>query len=452
MRGLVALLACALVPSALLGCGNNTDKGPAPTPSATTTATTPAPEVPKGPLSVVLEAKDPITFSGVAEGVVIADAGRTRMATAAVEGELVEKPMPTGLPAEGHILRFSGRLPGSVWVLFETPKIEKEPAKNPFLRLEQAKGSFKAYADDWKPHLAAWSKKRILAMSTSSGKLKVKVVDPHQDKPSPDLPSARLDDEACAKSLRIEEIAALATGEVFAAGHCRTGDSGKHHIVVRWAEEAPSAPSPKASASVAPAVASAAAAPVVNEAKDVELDGGAADAGTDAGTDAGADAGADAGEVEEAPVGVPGQVYVLSGVPVSMRHVALVAQGPSDVWVLGAEDNGSAHLLRLEGGVFKAQTLPKLGAPAQSLAGAGDGTLWLVTADAIWKRYPPGEWEEVPPPAHAAVPEPDSRWEMREVWAPGSDVWIAAKHTTNKGERHVVLRARPAKDVVRWWP
>ena len=445
MRGLVALLACALVPSPLLGCGTNADKGPAPMPSATTTATTPAPEVPKGPLSVVLEAKEPFTFSGVAEGIVITDAGRTRMATAAVEAELVEKPMPTGLPAEGHILRFSGRLTGSVWVLFETPKIEKEPVKNPFFRLEQAKGSFKAFADDWKPHLAAWSKRRLLSMSTSSGKLKVKVVDPYQEEPSPDLPSARLDDETCAKSLRVEAIAALATGDVFAAGHCRTGDSGKHHVVVRWAEEATSAPPPKASASVAPAVASAAAAPAAKEAKDAELDGGVAEGGA-------ADAGADGGEAEEALVGVPGQVYVLPGVPASMHHVALVAQGPSDVWVLGAEDNGTTHLLRLEGGVFKAQTLPKLGTPARSLAGAGDGTLWLVTADAIWKRYPPGEWEEVPPPAHASVPEPDARWEMREVWAPGSDVWIAAKHTTNKGERHVVLRARPAKEIVRWWP
>ncbi|MDC3957194.1 hypothetical protein [Polyangium jinanense] len=443
MRGLVALLACALVPSPLLGCGN-TDKGPAPPPSATTTSTAPAPEAPtpKGPLSVVLEAKDPITFSGLAEGVVIADAARTRMATATVEAELVETPMPSGLPAEGQILRFSGRLPSSVWVLFETPK---EPVKNPFFRLEQAKESFKQYADDWKPHLAVWSKKRILSMSTSSGKLKVKVVDPYQDKPSPDLPSARLDDEACGKSLRIEQIAALATGEVFASGHCRTGDAAKHHVVVRWAPpvegkagEASAAPPPKASASVAPAVASAAPEPAAKEAKDAALDGGAEDGG------------ADGGEVEEAPVGVPGQVYVLPDVPASMKHVALVAQGASDVWLLGAEENGNAHLLRLEGGAFKAQTLPKLGAPARSLAGAGDGTLWLVTADAIWKRYPPGEWEEVAPPAHTSVPELDSRWDMRDVWASGSDVWIAAKHSTNKGERHVVLRARPAKAVVRW--
>ncbi|MDI1449827.1 hypothetical protein [Polyangium sp. 6x1] len=451
MRGLVAWLVCALVPPALLGCGSNTDKGPAPAPSATTTPTTaPAPEAPKGPLSVVLESRDPITFSGVAEGVVIADAGRTRMATAAVGAELVEMPMPSGLPAEGRILRFSGRWPGSVWVLFETPKIEKEPVKNPFFRLDQAKGSFKSYADDWKPHLAAWSKKRILSMSTSSGKLKVKAMEPYQDKPSPDLPSGRLDDEACGKSLRVEDIAALATGEVFASGHCKAGDGAKHHVVVRWAPPAEAKPgettsaAPKASASVAPAVASASAAPAANAANDAELDGGAADGGA-------ADGGADGG-AEEAPVGVPGQVYVLPGVPASMKHVALVAQGPNDVWVIGAEENGNAHLLRLEGGAFKAQTLPKLGAPVRSLAGAGDGTLWLVTADAIWKRYPPGEWEEVSPPAGSFVPGLVSRWEMREVWASGSDVWIAAMQSTNKGERYVVLRARPAKGLVRWWP
>ncbi|MDI1475717.1 hypothetical protein [Polyangium sp. y55x31] len=442
MRGLVALLASALVSSALLGCGNS-DKSPPPTPSATTTTPAPAPEMPtpKGPLSVVLEAKDVVTFSGVAEGVVIADAARTRMATATVEAELVEKPMPSGLPAEGQILRFSGRLPNSIWLLFETPKIEKEPVKNPFFRLDQAKGSFKQYADDWKPHLAAWSKKRILSMSTSSGKLKVKVMEPHRDEPSPDLPSARLDDEACGKSLRIEGIAALATGEVFAAGHCKMADAAKHHVVVRWAPPVDtkpagtaSAPPPKASASVAPVVASAAPETTTNEAQD----GGVADAG------------ADGGEVEEAPIGVPGQVYVLPGVPASVKHVALVAQGPSDVWVLDAEENGNAHLLRLEGGAFKAQTLPKIGAPVRSLAGAGDGTLWLVTADAIWKRYPPGEWEEVAPPMQSLSPELDSRWDMRDVWASGTDVWITAKHITNKGERHVVLRARPAKEIVRW--
>jgi len=118
-----------------------------------------------------------------------------------------------------------------------------------------------------------------------------------------------------------------------------------------------------------------------------------------------------------------------------------VAQGPSDVWLLG-EDNGTPHLLRLEGGAFKVQPLPKLDGPPRSLAAAGDGTLWLVSAASIWKRYPPGEWEAVAPP--------DSRSRFLDVSAGGSDVWIAATHDTSTASRHVVLRLRPAKEIVRW--
>jgi len=98
---------------------------------------------------------------------------------------------------------------------------------------------------------------------------------------------------------------------------------------------------------------------------------------------------------------------------------------------------------------LKAQALPNLGVPVRAIAGASDGTLWLVSERAIWKRFPPGEWEEIPPPSGQWA-EPDPRWEMFGVWAGGGDVWIAGKHTSSKAERHVVLRLREAKELVKW--
>ncbi len=416
MRFVVVFLAL----SSFLGCSNK-DPGPAPVASATSSST-PLPDAPPSPLSVVLESKGPITFSGLGGGVVVADEARTMLATAVFGGELSSGPMPEGLPAEGRILRFSGRLPNSMWVLFEEPG--KRP-KNPFLRLERKKGAFKQYADDWKPHLVAWSKNRILAMSTSSGKLKIKVVEPHQDKPLPEQPGPAIGDEVCAKSLKVEVIAALLTGETFASGTCKTGDFGRRHVVVRWPAQSAT---DKLDAGI--------------------VDSGPANAGpTDAGIeDAGN--GGDGGDAPAEPVGIPGEVFVIAGAPAAMKHLALVAWGPEDVWLLGSDDSGSS-LQRLEAGAFKAQELPKLQGPARGFTTTSDGTLWLLSAGAIWKRAAQGAWEEVPPP-NRAFPEPDPRWEMADVWAGENDVWIAAKHTSSKARRHVVLRLRPTKDIVRW--
>jgi len=349
--------------------------------------------------------------------VVVADEGRTTMATAAFGGELVATPMPTGLPAEGRIVRFAGRVPNSIWVNFEEPG--KKSPKNPFLRLERQKSTFKQYADDWKPHLAVWSKKRILSMSTSSGKLKIKVIEPHQDKPSPDWPSPALSDEACAKSIKVEAIAALPTGEAFASGTCKSGDSGRRHVSVRW---------PGASATD-------------------KLCAGIVDSGTEnAGNDAGD--GADGGEAPAVPIGIPGEVFAIPEASRGMKHLALVAGNSGDVWLLGADDTNSS-LHRLEASTIGAQPLPKFPGPARALASTGDGTLWLLSGNGIWKRTSSGEWEEIPPPTRA-FPEPDPHWEMLDVWAGENDVWIAAKHSSSKATRYVVLRLRPAKDILRW--
>jgi hypothetical protein len=422
-----------------LGCGNK-DSGPAPVSSSTSTPVAPLPDAPESPLAVVLESKTPITFSGLGGGVVVTNEARTTLAMAEFGGELSANPMPTGLPAEGRIVRFSGRVPGSIWVIFEEPS--KSAPKNPFLRLERRQGAFKQYADDWKPHLAAWSNRRILSMSTSSGKLKIKVLEPSQDKPLPDWPSPALSDEACAKSIKVEAIAALPTGEAFASGTCKTGDSGRKHVIVRW---------PVASATNA-------------------LDGGIADAGiadaaiarggatnsgsdagiTDAGTDDAGDAGdgLDGGDAPAPPVGIPGEVFAIAGGRGAMKHQALVARDAGDVWLLRSDETTSS-LHRLEASTMETQPLPAFQGPARALASTKDGTLWLLSANAIWKRGASGTWEEIPPPTRA-FPEPDPRWEMLDVAASESDVWIAAKHSSSKATRHVVLRLRPAKDIMQW--
>jgi len=431
MRCLVAAL--ALAPLGLAGCK---DAPEPPSTSASTSAPSPpsplgspspsassASDAPASPLSVVLTSTEPLTFSGLGGGVAVANAARTTLATAAFGEELAAAPMPEGLPTEGRILSFAGRWPGSVWVHFESPKVGKDPPKNPFLRLERAKGRFKSYADDWKPHLAAWSKGRILAVSTSSGKLKVKVVEPYQDNPSADLPGALLDDAACAKTLKIEEIAALPSGEVFAAGSCAPEDGARRPVLVRWPVATEGATT-NASATAE------------------KSDAGAEDAGAE---DAGAE---DAGEAPSAPPGIPGEARMAPRGEAGMRQVALVAQGPADAWVLVGKGKRAA-LYRLESSALAAQPLPKLETPVRGLAGASDGTLWLVTERAIWKRYPPGEWEQVPPPTRA-FPEPAPRWEMFGVWAGGSDVWIAAKHESSVASRSVVLRQRPTKSILHW--
>jgi hypothetical protein len=390
-------------------CGNKAqDEAPAPAPPAPApSAVAELPEAPLSPLAVVLESKAPLAFSGIGGGVVVADADRKHMATQAAGGELVPAAMPEALPAEGRILGFAGKLPGSVWLLFEEPAAGKDAPKNPLYRLERGKGAWKRFAEDWRPHMAPWSKGRILAMSTSSGKLKVKVMEPHGGTAPAGLPSARLDDEACAKSLRVEGIAALPSGEVFAAGHC----GARRYVIVRWAA-APPAPE-------------------------------SADAGAPDGGDG--DAGAAAEET-----GIAGTALVVADAPAGLLHRALVLQGPSDAWALAAEKGEKAHLYRVEGASVKKADLPAdlEGAP-RALASASDGTLWLVTARGIWKRYPPGEWERVQPPTRQ-YPEPEPSWEMFDAWAADGEVWISAKHASKQAERHVLLRLRAAKEMVRW--
>ncbi len=169
-----------------------------------------------------------------------------------------------------------------------------------------------------------------------------------------------------------------------------------------------------------------------------------------------ADAGAAAGDAG-APDDRPGLVDVIPGVSGNLAHPVLHARSPSDVWVAG-NAGGAPRAFHFDGATWGAVALPAGVAEVRGLATTGhaggypqtpgDGTVWLATERALWRRAGnQGAWEEVPPPARAG----DGAWEMLEVVAPdGRDLWIAARRTAADGPRNVVLRLRAAPAVVRW--
>jgi hypothetical protein len=412
-RASSAVLLTLLVTTLAAACGEKKTDPTAPPapPSASASA---APEAPEGPLAVVLESKSPIVLSALAGGLVVADQARAHLARTNGAGELAVEPMPPGLPeGPGQILRAAGKTPGHVWIVYETLREDGKIDKNPLFRLEKA--GFKKYADDWKPLVAAWTKNRILAASTSSGKLKIKLIEPSlkdADLP-PDLPSARLSDAACEKSVRLEAIGATAAGDVFAAGNCKpdvaagAGASATRYVVIRW---------PVATA--------------------------ASDAGADPAGDAGA---SDAGAPEK-----PGLVDVIPGVSVNLAHEALHVRSESDVWVAArdtaAKPAGASRLFHFDGATWGAVALPPAAAVVRALAGAADGTLWLASERAIFRRATSGAWEEIPLPRRALGGE--GAWEIASLVSDDrGDVWIAARKS---GARDVLLRTRPAPAVTRW--
>jgi hypothetical protein len=490
-------------------CGKKPDDtAPAPVPSAAPSP--PVPDAPPSPFFVVLQASTPLSFSGVEGGVWIGDAARARFASATGPADLTSEPMPEGLPeGPGKIVRVSGKWPNRAWLAFEKQKDDGKPESAPLFWL--VKGKFTQVATNWNPHLALWSKNRMLSMSTSSGKLKVKVMG-GTAKPPPDLPAARLDDASCAGSLRIQQIAALGSGEVFAAGNCRPEASpASRYVVVRWGPEIP-APSPAESGSAAPAPPpppsaaapattapsrpaviavvppSASAAPAAEPAgraapstttplrpgpivvlpsalprPPVPSPGPAssaapatraapaaetADTVEPAGSAAAPDAAADADQ------GIPGTVFVFPGVSTNLSHRALYARTATDVFAAAVATGGKnasiSYVAHFDGTAWNQEPLPKTAHPIRALTGTKDGTLWMVTDHEIWKRHPSGAWEIINPPTRA-FPDPNPTWEFFDIWAtPEGDVWTHARHTGASGEHHVILRLKSPKEILRW--
>jgi len=432
----------------LAACGGEKTSPPPPVSvsSAAPTASASAPAAPEAapsPLSVVLESSAPIVFSGLANGVWIGHSGRAQVAQAAAGKDLAEAKMPSGLPdGPGQLLRASGRLPGSIWLSFQELREDGTPGAAPLYRLGQS--GWKRVAEDWEPHIAAWSKNRLLAASTSSGRLKVKVMEPQVAEAPPDLPGARFDDETCARSFKLRELAALPSGEVLAAGNCTPdGEKGARYVVIRWAGTAGAV-----EGASPPTRPSGGATPGGVDSSSSESSEGA-DAGAPA--DAGADASPVAPTSGEAAEGVPGTVSVIPGATRNLGHRALHARSATEVYAAAVDEaQGAGHLARFDGAAWSVEPLPPGAEPVRALAGTSDGSLWMITEHQIWKRAPSGTWEQVPPP-NGAFPEPDPVWELQGLWAGGTDeVWIAARHSSKASSRYLVLRSKPAAAPIRW--
>ncbi len=413
--------------SACRGCGEeSSNKSVAPGPSSS--AFVEASEGGASPFFLVLSSGSEFSFSGFWGGVWIGTP--SRVAQAIGQRDLTSGDMPPGLPeGEGRVNKVMGRLPGSVWLSFarlgEGAKVESEPL------FKLMNGGMKKVADDWRPHLVAWSGRRILALSTSSGRLKIKVMEPFSEKPPADMPGAWLKDESCSKTLKVHGAVALSKGDVLAAGNCRPeGAQGMRYVLLRWAappvenaeKAAPSAPSAAGTAHPEDAwpVASAEASP----------DGGMG------------------GSAEEKR-GLPPDVLQMPNVSKNMLHKTIVTDGNLNVLMLAHENASSdgggakAHVYRLEGEGIKEEVLPQGDELLKAVAAEPDGTLWGVGNRIVLKRAAQGTWEEV------KLPRPSGEIELDGVWASGErDIWVWG-HSAAKGE-HLVFRLKAPANQIRW--
>jgi hypothetical protein len=388
-------------------CGDRKDQGTAPVQPASSAASAALSASPRSPFFVTLEAGDPVSFSGLEGGVWIVDASRRRYASAAGGADLQARPMPEGLPAgTGGVLRVAGRLPDSVWLSFEELGADGKVRAAPLYKL-RPDGGLSLVDDDWRLLLAAWSRDRVLA--TSMHQIKFEVVDPPRPhEPSSDLPSGRLEHLGCNKTVQVRQMVALRTGEVIIAADCTPSPARNlwRYVMIRWGAPPASTPAP------APTAAAS-----------------------------------------ESTVGVPSTLDWIDGVPAPLTHRALFARSAGDIYAAAVEgeDKGAIrnHLIHFDGKAWSEVELPETPEAIRDLSGTSDGTIWLLTDHAIWKRSPAGSWSSVPPPARALV-EPLAVWTFSNVWGAGNDVWVAARHGVAERQQGVVLRLQQPKTVIQW--
>ena len=87
---------------------------------------------------------------------------------------------------------------------------------------------------------------------------------------------------------------------------------------------------------------------------------------------------------------------------------------------------------------------PHPGGEVRGLVETDDGTLWVLTVGALFRRPVGGGWASVGFPG-------EGTWEGLGLASPdGRHVWISARRTTAGGDRHVILRSRPTPEPLRW--
>lgn len=357
------------------------------------------------PLAIAITSKTSVVLSKVEGGVWIADQLGKHTATAKDDGDLEDKPAPTGLPDDILRVQYAGgRLPTALWLSVSTPPTEGKKAEtNPFYMLDAKKGAWKSVTEDWQPLIVPWSKKRVLAMSTSSGKLKIKTLSPYTKTPLPDQPSMKVPDPECAKSLKLADAATITPDLVIGVGRCKLGASKQPtYVLLRWK-------TPEKSAE--PAVVEPSPAPESSATPD-------APPSPDADSD----------------VGVPMTITALTTDRSQHRAIAFAA---GSAFVASGTEAGEARVFDVSSdGDGVAVELPKLEGPLLDLTLTTGGDLVLVTKTAVWRRTK-SVWTSIAPPRGV---------DLEHAKAAGDVVWL----TGTRGTEGLVMRLGAGSASLTW--
>lgn len=356
------------------------------------------------PLVVVVTSPTPLVVSRLDGGVWVNDQLGKHVALALDGKDLEERPAPSGLPDDLKRVQYvGGRAPTTVWLSAATPPGDgKKVDTNPFYMLQNKANAWKPITEDWQPLVVPWSKRRVLAMSTSSGKLKIKTLVPYAKTPLPDQPSMKVPDAECAKSLKLAEAVTVTDDFVLGVGRCKLGDTKQPtYVMVRWiqtdaAPEKP-APSPEPSADTAPSSPS-----------------------PDADSD----------------VGVPMKVVALTTDRSQHRAIAVVG---TSAFIASGTESGDARVFETtkESETPTPVELPKFEGPLLDLAATPNGDLYLVTKTTLFQRKG-GAWTPLPAPKGV---------ELEHAEAAGATLWVSGKRDGGDG---LLMRFGEGSATLKW--
>lgn len=355
------------------------------------------------PLAIAVTSPIPIVLSKLEGGVWISDQVGKHMAIALDGKDLEERPAPTGLPDDLKRVQYvGGRAPTTVWMSAATPPLEgKKVDTNPFYMLQSKPNAWKPITDDWQPLVVPWSKKRVLAMSTSSGKLKIKTLLPYSKTPLADQPSIKVPDAECAKSLKLAEAITVSDRFVLGVGRCKLGDAKQPtYVAIRWVQKEgePTPSPPPADPSAAP------------------------------------DTPAGPSPDSESEVGVPMTLTTLTTDRSQHRAIAVVA---GEAFVGSATESGESRLFSVTDAAEPTPVdLPKLEGPLLDVAATTNGDLYVVTKTALWKRAGK-EWTSMVAPRGVELDHAD---------AAGDVVWISGA----RGAEGILMRLGNGSATLKW--